>query len=74
MWYFICGYIVVFAAVACSSSQRQCAWGMCVSANRFCDGVNDCNDWSDEYTVHNCGGMFDTSTFVYVQPFYTFFF
>jgi len=35
--------------VECRENQRQCHnSSRCVPARLFCDGYNDCGDWSDE--------------------------
>ena len=37
---------------ACTEHEFQCAFGMCLSKTRYCDGVPDCVDGSDE--PENC--------------------
>ena len=36
----------------CTEHEFQCAFGMCVSKTRYCDGMSDCADGSDE--PENC--------------------
>ena len=36
----------------CTEHEFQCTFGMCLSKTRYCDGVPDCVDGSDE--PENC--------------------
>ena len=36
----------------CTEHEFQCTFGMCLSKTRYCDGVSDCADGSDE--PENC--------------------
>lgn len=49
-------------AVTCSSDETLCAdWSMCVATDRWCDGVDDCPDASDEAAARcatTCDGQF----------------
>uniref|UniRef100_A0A3P8X2E2 Enteropeptidase-like n=1 Tax=Cynoglossus semilaevis TaxID=244447 RepID=A0A3P8X2E2_CYNSE len=46
----------------CASGQKLCSdWSMCLLMDRFCDGVNDCPDASDEdvaLCATTCDGQF----------------
>jgi len=39
------------ANVTCSSDEFQCPSGACIPASLVCDGLSQCDDFSDEY---NC--------------------
>ena len=44
----------MYTITDCSSySGQRCHWGKCLRTYDFCDGANECFDWSDEV---NCGG------------------
>lgn len=40
-----------YLCAACSSNEFICRNGQCIDNNKYCDGVQDCHDGSDE---HNC--------------------
>ncbi|CAD5125316.1 DgyrCDS13559 [Dimorphilus gyrociliatus] len=44
---------------SCQSNEFQCANGMCIDKKHLCDGVNDCNDRSDEMEI--CGSAYNIS-------------
>ena len=41
-------FVVFLADVACGTDEYRCASGRCISALKFCDGVVDCSDNTDE--------------------------
>lgn len=40
--------IVIVINIVCDVSSFHCANGKCVPKTAFCDGINDCGDWTDE--------------------------
>lgn len=46
------------APESCTENMKQCDHGMCISKNLWCNGDNDCGDFSDEM---NCADWIDHS-------------
>lgn len=44
---------IFLALEECKSDMKRCEHGMCISKSLWCNGVNDCGDFSDEENCDN---------------------
>lgn len=63
----------LWPSTKCAMSEYTCTNGKCIQLNKYCDGVNDCGDSSDEPRFCTSKSQFNLKSYVQIYFHYIIF-